>query len=100
MFALSFGRYRMSEILRSRFVGMHELRKNLTKLLDDLREEGQEVVITRQGKPTAVIVDMDKYLEVQQALKEFSDPEYLASLLEAKRDIRQGKGIPAEDVFG
>lgn len=90
----------MTGILRSRFVGMHELRKNLTKLLDDLRDEGQEVVITRQGKPTAVIVDMDKYLEVQQALKEFSDPEYLASLLEAKRDIRQGKGIPAEDVFG
>lgn len=90
----------MAEILRSRFVGMHELRKNLTKLLDDLREEGREVVITRQGKPTAVIVDMDKYLEVQQALKEFSDPEYLASLLEAKRDIRQGKGIPAEEVFG
>ena len=89
----------MAEILRSRFVGMHELRKELTKLLEALTEEGQEVVITRQGKPTAVIIDVEKYLEVQQALREFSDPEYLAELLEARREIREGRGVPAEEVF-
>jgi len=55
----------MPEILRSYFVGLHELRKNLTRLLTALKEEGQEVVITRQGKPTAVIIDLKKYLEVQ-----------------------------------
>ena len=32
----------MKEVLRSQFVGMHELRKNLTKLLDSLQAEGQE----------------------------------------------------------
>ena len=89
----------MAEILRSRFVGMHELRKELTKLLEALKDEGQEVVITSQGKPTAVIIDVEKYLEVQQALREFSDPEYLAELLEARREIREGKGVPAEEVF-
>lgn len=89
----------MHELLKSHFMGTHELRKNLTKVLAELAKEGQEVVITRQGKPAAVIVDVEKYLEVQQALKEFSDPEYLASLLEARKEIREGKGIPAEEVF-
>ena len=89
----------MADVLRNRFVGVHELRKDLTKLLDDLRAEGREVVITRQGKPAAVIIDIEKYLEVQEALREFSDPVYLAELLEARREIREGKGIPAEDVF-
>jgi len=89
----------MVELLRTHFVGMHELRKDLTKLLEALQEEGQEVVITRQGKPMAVIVDLEKYLEVQQAMREFSQPEYLANLLEAKREIREGKGVPAEEVF-
>jgi prevent-host-death family protein len=89
----------MVELLRTHFVGMHELRKDLTKLLEALQEEGQEVVITRQGKPMAVIVDLEKYLEVQQAMREFSHPEYLANLLEAKREIREGKGVPAEEVF-
>jgi prevent-host-death family protein len=89
----------MVELLRTRFVGMRELRKDLTKLLEALQEEGQEVVITRQSKPMAVIVDVEKHLEVQQAMREFSHPEYLANLLEAKREIREGKGVPAEEVF-
>ena len=89
----------MHELLRSHFMGTHELRKNLTKVLEELDKEGREVVITRQGKPAAVIINVEKYLEVQQALKEFSDPEYLASLLEARKEVREGKGVAAEEVF-
>lgn len=89
----------MQDLLRSQFVGMHELRKNLTKLLAALAEEGQEVIITQQGKPKAVIIDIEKYLEVQQALKEFSDPGYLRELFAARREIREGKGRPADEVF-
>lgn len=89
----------MKEALHGQFVGMHELRKNLAKLLDSLRAEGQDVVITRQGKPTAVIVDVERYLEVREALEEFSRPEYLASLLGARDEIRTGLGVPAEEVF-
>ncbi|MBI2864359.1 MAG: type II toxin-antitoxin system Phd/YefM family antitoxin [Chloroflexi bacterium] len=89
----------MYELLKSHFVGTHELRKNLAKILADLRKEGREVIITQQGKPAAVIIDVEKYVEVQQALQEFSDPEYLADLLEARKEIREGKGVPAEDVF-
>lgn len=89
----------MLEILNNPFVGVHELRKNLTRLLSSVKEDGVEVVITQQGKPVALMIDVEKYLEVQQALKEFSDPEYLANLLEARKEIREGKGVPAEEVF-
>ncbi|MBI4330361.1 MAG: type II toxin-antitoxin system Phd/YefM family antitoxin [Chloroflexi bacterium] len=89
----------MLDILKSPFVGVHELRKNLTRLLASVREDGTEVVITQQGKPVALLVDLEKYLEVKQALKEFSDPEYLAALLEARKEIREGKGVPAAEVY-
>lgn len=89
----------MLEILESQFVGVHELRRNLTRLLSSVREDGAEVVITQQGKPVALLMNIEKYLEVKQALKEFSDPKYLADLLEAKKEIREGKGVPAEEVF-
>ena len=89
----------MNEALNGQFVDIQELRRNLTKLLDGLRTEGQDVVITRQGKPTAVIVDVEKYLEVREALEEFSRPEYLASLLAARDEIRNRQGIPADEVF-
>ncbi len=89
----------MINLLKSRFMGTHELRKNLTKVLEYLEKEGQEVVITRLGKPAAVIIDVGKYLEMQEALKESSNPEYLADLLEARKEIREGQGVAAEEMF-
>ncbi len=38
-------------------------------------------------------------LGAEHPFREFANPEYLAGLLEAKREIREGKGIPAEEVF-
>ncbi|MDP2744640.1 MAG: type II toxin-antitoxin system Phd/YefM family antitoxin [Dehalococcoidia bacterium] len=89
----------MLDILKNPFVGVHELRKNLTRLLRSVKEDGAEVVITQQGKPVALLMSVEEYLEVRQALKEFSDPEYLADLLEARKEIREGRGVPAEQVF-
>ena len=89
----------MLDILRNPFVGVHDLRKNLTKLLSSVKEDGVDVVVTQQGKPVALLVDVERYLEMKQALKEFSDPEYLAALFEARKEIREGKGIAAEEVF-
>jgi len=65
----------------------------MTRILSSVKEDGAEAVITQQGKPVALIINIEKYLEVQQALKEFPDPEYLADLLEARKEIREGKGF-------
>ena len=88
----------MMEMRSGHAVDVHELGNHVDKVLDGLRAEGHDVVITREGKPAAVIVDVERYLEVQQALQEFSDPEYLAALLAARDEIRAGQGIPAEEV--
>ena len=89
----------MTEIRGSKFIEMRELRTDLCKLLDVLQEENHDIVITRQGKPAAVIVGLDKYLAIQQALREFSDPKYVESLFESRAEIREGNGVPAEEVF-
>lgn len=89
----------MFNVLSMPFVGAHEFRKNLTKFLSEVKKEKGEVVITQQGKPVAILSDMETYLEMKQALKEFSDPTFIAELLEAKQEIKSGKGIPANKVF-
>ena len=43
--------------------------------------------------------DVEKDLEIRTAAEEFSDPEYLRGLLGAGKEIREGKGIPADEVF-
>ena len=56
-------------------------------------------MITRQGKSSAVIMDLEKYVAVQKAFEEFSRPDIAASLLAASDEFRQGQGVAAEGVF-
>src|SRR3989304_6282334 len=93
------GGVEMVGLLKNPFVGVHELRKNLTELLTSIREEDQDLVVTQNGKPVAVLMDVEKYLEMHEAIREFSDPEYLAALLQAKAEIEAGKGVPLEEVL-
>lgn len=89
----------MLDLLKNPFIGVHELRRSLTELLASIKEEGLDLVITQNGKPVAVLVDLERYLEMQEALREFADPEYLTALLQAREEIKAGKGIPVEKVF-
>jgi prevent-host-death family protein len=89
----------MKEILSHQFVGMHELRSRLGELLAALERERSEVVITRQGKPAAVMLDVETYLEMKEALEEYAHPDYPAALLEARVEIKSGQGVTAEEVF-
>ena len=89
----------MLDVIKLPFVGTDKFRKTLTKLIKTLRKERSEVVITHQGEPVAVLTSIERYLEEQEALREFSDPTYIKSLLEAKSEIKKGEGIPAKEVF-
>lgn len=89
----------MLDILHNPFIGVHELRKELPQLLKQLHEEGADVVVTQQGKPVAILLSVEKYLEMREAIRDLSDPKYAQELIVAKREIDEGKGIPAEEVY-
>ena len=89
----------MIEMLDCQFLGVKELRKDLTKVLERVNDDGLDVVITHLGKPAALLICVEKYLEMREALKELSTPEYIQELIEARREIREGQGVPAEEVF-
>ena len=89
----------IEELAGTQFVGANHLRKNLARLLDNLSQESQELIITTRGKPVAILMNVEKYLEIQEALREFSDPACLARLVAAKKGFAEGKGIPALEVY-
>ena len=79
---------------------MHEFRKELTQLLGRIQEEGADVVVTQWRKPTAVLLGVEKYLEMRETIRDFSDPRYAEDLAAARREIDAGKGVSAEEVRG
>ena len=89
----------LPRLLEKKFVGTHELRTKLSELLKELHKQGGEVVITRQGKPAAILMDVELYLELQETLQDLSEPGFLEELNQAIEEVEQGKGIPADKVF-
>lgn len=94
------------DILEVPFVGTYELRKNLPLLLRRLQKSDEGVVVTRRGKPAAMLLSVQKYLamkmlneELEEAIKELADKDYLKELAKAEREIRAGKGKAAQKVF-
>lgn len=88
----------MFSLIQNQFVGTYELRKRLSGLLGNLKK-GKEIVITKRGKPSAILMAIEEYLELQEAMREFADPSYLKELLAAKEEIDSDRGVPAKDFF-
>lgn len=62
-----------------------ELKKGLRAVLDQIRETGRPVVVTVNGKPEAVLIDVETY---ERKLKVLN----LVSLLaEGEEDVRRGR---------
>ncbi len=94
------------DFLEIPFVGAYELRKNLPLLLSRLQRGDEGVVVTRKGKPAAMLLSVKKYLgmkmineELEEAIKELADKSYLQELAKARKEIRAGKGTKARVVF-
>jgi prevent-host-death family protein len=74
----------------------------LAKVKDDfsrylrLASDG-EVVITRHGRPAGVLIgfaDEDAWIEYRIE----NHPEFLARVSSARKALRDGRGVPLEDV--
>jgi prevent-host-death family protein len=94
------------DILELPFVGAYELRKNLPVLLRQLQEKRGELVVTQKGKPSGLLLSVKRYLELkmlneelEEAIAELANKEYLKELLTAEKEIKAGKGKTAEKVF-
>jgi prevent-host-death family protein len=74
----------------------------LSTIKDDLSRylrlaEGEEIVITRHGKPAGVLIGFkseDDWFEYRLQ----SDPRFLARIEAARRSIRAGRGVPLEEL--
>lgn len=88
----------LASTLQKKFIGTDDLRKNLTAVLDDLSKSGSEIVITQHGKPQAVLVDLNAYLEQQETLEDLSTPGFIESIHKGSEEIRAGKGISMEQL--
>ncbi|MHB8730527.1 MAG: type II toxin-antitoxin system Phd/YefM family antitoxin [bacterium] len=76
-------------------VPLNEIKDELSRYLHEA--EGQEIVITRHGKPAGILIGFaseDDWFEYRLE----NDPRFLKRIARARRSIDSGKGISLADV--
>lgn len=82
----------------ARTVPFSDARAHLTELLDEIEEIREHVVITRNGRPAAVVMSEAEYESLIETLEVMSDPELMAALKESDEDVAAGRVSPWDEV--
>jgi antitoxin YefM len=67
-----------------------ELREKLSDILDDVEATGAEYVITRHGRPLAVVLSYDEYESMIESLNILGDEDTMAAIAEGDADFNEG----------
>ncbi|MGH7286511.1 MAG: type II toxin-antitoxin system Phd/YefM family antitoxin [Myxococcota bacterium] len=84
-----------SKAHRTRTVALAKVKDDLSRYLR-LASEG-EVVITRHGRPAGVLIGFeDEEAWIDYRIE--NHPEFLERVAGARKALREGRGVPIEDV--
>ncbi|MFC1480435.1 type II toxin-antitoxin system Phd/YefM family antitoxin [Candidatus Omnitrophota bacterium] len=76
-----------------------EAKAHLLEIIRKADRTMQHFVISKNGKPKAIIMSVDEYEGWLETLEIMSDREALKDIQEAKKELAEGKGYTFEEVF-
>ncbi len=85
----------------SKTLPISEVKARLPELVRGVAEREEEVVVTRNGKPAAVLLNYAEYERLKETLDVLADPDLMRQVRRSKKFYAQGgRGLSFEDVFG
>ena len=83
-----------------RTIPVSEARQALPELVNRMRTLMDRVIITRNGKPEAVMMGFEEYESWVETLELLSRPNTLRGIREGLADLKAGRSRSFEEVFG
>ncbi len=85
----------------ARILPISEVKARLPELVTGVEEREEEIVVTRRGKPAAVLVNYAEYERLKETLNVLSDPALMRQIRRSQQFYAKGgKGLSFEEVFG
>ncbi len=75
----------------SEAVPLAEVKNRLSEFVERVEREHDRVVITKHGRPAAVVVSIDDLESLEETLSILSDPTIMADLEAARADHEAGR---------
>lgn len=84
-----------------RTLPISEVKARLPELVTGVQEREEEIVVTRRGKPAAVLVNYGEYERLKETLDALSDADLMRQIRRSRRFYAAGgQGLSVEEVFG
>jgi prevent-host-death family protein len=85
----------------AKILPISEVKARLPELVSGVAEREEEIVVTRNGKPAAMLVSYAEYERLKETLDVLSDPDLMRQIRESEAYFAAGKkGLSFEEVFG
>lgn len=81
-------------------ITVRKLRANLAGVLDDVATRFDRYVISKRGKPEAILMCVDDYEGWLETLEIMSDKKTMRDIEIAREELTRGKCYTFEEVFG
>ncbi len=79
-------------------VSLTEARAKLSELLDELERRHEHVVITRNGRPAAVLVPAGEQEALEETWEILQDEGLLDALRDSEKDVKAGRLTSLHEV--
>jgi len=81
-------------------ISIRKLRTELAHVLEDVTSNLDRYVISKRGKPKAVLMCIDDYEGWLETLEIMSDKKAVQDIKKARNELAKGKYSTFEEVFG
>jgi prevent-host-death family protein len=75
-----------------------EVKARLSAVLDEVHGTHERVVITRNGRPEAVLISVEDLESLEETLDILSTPGAMEQIRSSEQEIARGDAIGAEDL--
>lgn len=79
---------------------LSDAKNRLSRIVNDVTERDERVMITRNGRPAAVVISPEEFESWQATIDILSDPDLMAQLQRSKKAMRRAKTYTIEELFG
>jgi prevent-host-death family protein len=77
---------------------LRTVRDHFSEFVDRAEKEHERVVVTRNGRPSVVLISYEDLESIEETLDILSDPDTLRKIREAEAEIERGEYIEGADA--
>lgn len=79
-------------------ITLKKLRPELPKVIHDIDSKLDRFIVTKRGKPVAIMMSVDDYEGLLETIEILSDKETVQRIKRAKQQIKSGKVVSIEEL--